>query len=138
MVLTGAVVPEESGFAARVEDDDVDAAVIVQVVEGSAAAAAFNGQPVPGASGDGSEFPVACILEEDVAGLVTSGVIPKLDIILEMTAGNEDVAVAVVVKIDEADSPSDLVESAGASAGDVGHVLEMPDQVAVEDGHCFW
>src|SRR6266571_7200255 len=86
VVLARAIVSQECGFSPRVEDHDVDFAVIVQVVEGGAAAAAFHGQTVTGASRDVYELPAASVLEQKITFLVTGGVIPKFDVVLEVSA----------------------------------------------------
>jgi hypothetical protein len=43
VVLAGAVVSHERGFSPLVEDDQIDVAVIVQVIEGGGAATEFHG-----------------------------------------------------------------------------------------------
>src|SRR5439155_4509318 len=73
--------------------------------------------------------------KQEITFLVTGGVIPKFDIVLEVPARDEQIAVAIIIEIDQTGAPRDLVESACAGPGDVGHVLEGTSaKVAVEDG----
>src|SRR5439155_17566126 len=82
--------------------------------------------------------PVAGVLKQEITFLVTGGVIPKLDIVLEVPARDEQVAVAVVIEIDQARSPGDLIESACAGPRDVGHILKNSSaQTTVKDCPLF-
>jgi len=74
-----------------------------------AAAAELHCHPVSSTIRESSaELPLAIILEPGGSGppLVTGGVIPKIHVILGMSAGHEKVPIAVIVKIRPAPCPT--------------------------------
>ena len=113
-------VSEDGGLAPGIEDHHVDVAVVVEIVERRPAAAELRQQAVAALVGDIDEPALAVVSEENVAGVVTRGVIELFDVVDQMAAGDEQIPVTVVVEIDHPGPPGDLRIGVGAGAGLAG------------------
>ena len=117
MILAGGVVSQDGRLLARIEDHHVDVTVVVQVVEPRAAAAQLDRHSAAAGIRDVDEPALAGVHQQHVADVVGRGVVVELDIVLEVAAGDVDVAISVVVEIDEAGSPVDVGERPGPGLG---------------------
>src|ERR1051326_644943 len=124
------VVSQNGRLTPRVEYDDVQIPIVIQVVERRPAAAEPGQQSIAALVGYIHEPSLASVPQNDVSGVVTGGVIKLLHVVDEVTAGNENIAVAVVVQINHAGAPFDVRIGAVARAGLAGHILKI-DPLAV-------
>ena len=108
-----------------IEDHDVDPAVVVEVVEGHAAAAHLEFRQVAALVRDVDKLPVAHVPQHDIPATVRRSVVIQLDVVLEVAADDEEVAVAIVVEINKTTAPGDVGQRAVAGPAGQGHVVEQ-------------
>ena len=127
-------IPQERGGLARVEDHQIEVAVVVEVIAGDAAGRVPLDLVEAGGGRDVDESPVD-VAEEEVVVAVGGGVVEGLDVVVEVAAGEEQVAPAVVVEVGHCRPPGDELPRPAAGGGGGGGVLELPPpEVAEEDG----
>ena len=113
-------------------------AVVVQIVEGRTPAAPCAPHAVTAPLRDVNERSLSLIQQEDIGRGRGGRVVVAIDVVLYVARGNEDIAVAVVVKIDQAGSPGHVGEGAGPGAGEQGHVRKQAiAQIPMERGQLF-
>ncbi len=115
VVLARRIVPQKSRFLPGVEYNDVDVSIVIQVIEDRATAAMLGEKSVATAVGNVHEFPGAGVHQYNVPRTVARGPIEVIDVIDQMPASDEDIAVTVVIEIGKAGSPCDLRVGARAA-----------------------
>ena len=116
MSLPRGVVSQQGGRLAGVQNDDVDIAVIVQVIQSYPPAAEFDLHSLTAACRHVDKLSVADVHIEPVRLEIRASVIEQIHLVLDVTAGHEDVTIAIVFKVSEANSPGDISQRTHAGA----------------------
>src|SRR4051812_8064496 len=133
-VVPGApIIPEERRRAVQIVDEHVDIAVVVEVAEGTSPAEILRGNRRTGFRGHIAEPAVSEIAIEQPWLPVREVKLPAGDLRVDVAVGDEDVAPAVVVEVEEADAKADVLP-VGAETGLDARVFEGAAVVPVEDG----
>ena len=127
-----AVVAQERGGLVVVGDDNVEVAVVVVIAHGRAAADLLQPQARPHLIAHVGEAPLPLIAEELVLLRVCHRV-EQVDVVVEVAVGYKQVAVAIVVVVDEEGTPREELQAGNPQPSLKGHVGEKPiAEVAVE------
>src|SRR2546425_10566760 len=115
-------------------DYDVEIAVIVEIAEGAAARGDGNGDAGAGLAGDVGEAAVAEIFVEQLLLRVAGFGLELLDLGIDVTVADENVGPAVVVHVEKAAAPAEILRVRAESGGESG-VLEIgAAEIAIERG----
>src|SRR5213593_2088905 len=123
IVLRRQIAAEKLGIIVDGIDYDVEVAVIVEIAEGAAARSNGNGDAGAGLAGDVGEAAVAEIFVEQLLLRVAGFGLELLDFGIDMAVADENVRPAVVVHIEEAAAPAEILR-VRAEAGGKSGVLE--------------
>src|SRR2546425_7120298 len=134
IVLRREIAAEKLGIIVDGIDDDVEVAVIVEIAEGAAARGDGNGDAGAGLGGDVGETAVAEIFVEQLLLRVAGFGLELLDFGIDVAVANENVGPAIVVHVEKAAAPAEILRVRAESGGGSG-VLEIGGaEVAVEGG----
>src|SRR3989441_4273970 len=134
IVLRREIAAEKLGIIVDGIDDDVEVAVIVEIAEGAAARGDGNGDAGAGLGGDVGETAVAEIFVEQLLLRVAGFGFELLDFGIDVAVANENVGPAVVVHVEKAAAPAEILRVSAESSGESG-VLEIgATEIAIERG----
>ena len=126
-----AVVAQQTRGLVDVVHDDVEVAVVVQVSEGRATGAVQLLERRAALGLDLVESPLSVVVEQLVPLLPGGPQVLRVDVGEHVPIGDEDVLPAVVVVVDEADTPAKRRQRREADAGDHGDIGEHQAAVVV-------
>jgi hypothetical protein len=107
-----------------IHDDDVEVAVVVEVAEGTAARDVASADGRASFVEYASKCAVAAIAEEDSRAFVGKFRINSFDLGVDVASDPKDVRAAVVVEVDDAGSPTDVV-ALNSDARGLGPILKL-------------
>src|SRR5207245_2608688 len=128
----GRIVSQQLRGAVVAGEQDVQAAVIVEIAVGGAAADALAAEWRSGGLADIGEAQAA-LAPEELAGLgVTQIVLEERDVILHVAVVDERVRAAVIVRVEEEQPEAQVSEVGAGEARFVGAIGEQPGAVLHE------
>ena len=115
------VAPQQLDAAVVVRDQDIEAAVIVKVAAGGAAADLRDGKRCAGLAPDLIEAAVAAVAEEKVALGIGQVALQQLDVVVHVPVGDEGILQPVIVHVKEEEAEAQRQKARGAKAGRERH-----------------
>ena len=110
MVSGSGIISQNRGLSARIQHDDIHVAVAVQVIHRSPATAEFYLQTIARLGGNVDELALAVVAQQTFLRRVGSRGIKQLDVIVQMTAGDKDVSMTVVVEVGQSAAPGHVAQ----------------------------
>ena len=134
MAAPGELVVENLRPAVQIVDDDVEAAVVVDVSGGEAAAHAFLHERLAESGGDLLEGAVAAIAIEQLALAIPGRRAHPhaVQLRIDMPVDRDEIQPGVVVVVKERVAPSDVGQADGGGARSKRHIGEVVPVVAVQ------
>ena len=129
------IVPQDSWCGVGVQNHNINVAIVVQVIETGTPAALDNPHSVSGFARNVRELALPSVSQQEIGDFQRRSIVHQFHSI-KMAIGYEDVAVAVVVKVDEARSPVHMWVQGTWDLGFSGCIFEQTStNVSVENGH---
>src|SRR5262245_9268825 len=136
MSLLNGLVAQNRWAAVEVQNYGVNISIVVEIVKRGGAAAFNDLHPAATHAGHIGKFSLSVILQQIIADFHARSIVNESDVVHEVPASDEDIAVAIVIEIDEPHSPGHMRKQTVIDARLIGHILKKPGtNIAVIHGH---